>query len=372
MSNMKFRDLTNIDLYILSKELQFLVGSRIRKVYQYSENEFKIKFSVPEKGSVDVAVLLPYTIHVTKQTKESSEPTNFIMVLRKYLENKKIEKAAQWDLDRIFVFEFLEYKLIIEFFGKGNLILTDSNNKIISSSRREETKARTIKREEVYKFPESQRINPNEMPSDLYNLAMQEKEKEKLHLIAFLSKKINFPPFYWEEILFKTNAEPLLPLAKCTEKTFQSITKHTKDFMEELKNPNLIIYSDGTYSIIPLKKNRGEILEHPPTLSDLMDKFYLQMAEKEISSKTIEKVEKVQRKLQQQKKYHGELLIKVDEMQKTGKTIVENERKMNLLIEEYKKMKKENRKSEEIEKRLSDIFGSEIKIEKGKIIFEID
>jgi hypothetical protein len=34
-------------------------------------------------------------------------------------------------------------------------------------------------------------------------------------------------------------------------------------------------------------------------------------------------------------------------------------------------MKKSNKKLEEIEKRLSELFGSQIKLEKGKITFEV-
>lgn len=220
---LKFRELTSTDLSVLSDELQFLAGARVRKVYQYNENEFRIKFSVPEKGSVDVAILLPYTIHITKQAKESPEPSTFVMTLRKYLENKKIEKAVQWSLDRVFMLEFLEHKLIIEFFGKGNLILTDLNNLIIASSRQEETKSRKINRGEVYNLPEAKRKFPHEISMDIYEDATKENEKDKLHLIAFLSKKINFPPFTGRRYCSGPRSSPWPHWPSVMRKSFQQL-----------------------------------------------------------------------------------------------------------------------------------------------------
>jgi len=370
----KFRGLANLDLRVLSDELQLINGSRIRKVYQYGDNEFKIKFSVPEKGSIDMAILLPYTIHFTKQVKESpDEPSTFAMTLRKHLENKKVENARQHNWDRIFVLEFAEYKLVAEFFSKGNLILMDSGNKIIAASRPEETKVRKIWKGEFYSFPVDNRNQPDSIPESLQDLALQEKDREKLHLIAFLSRKINFPPFYWEEVLFRTGVEPLTPLAKCTEKQLSSIARHANDFIAEMKDPKPSIYPDGSYSILPLKEKKDELAVSLSSLSELMDKVYSESSppSSEISKKVVEKQEKIERKLQQQRKHLEELIAGADETQKAGNSVIEHERKINSMIEEYKKMKKENKKADAMEKRLSEIFGSEVKLEKGKIIIEI-
>jgi len=368
----KFRDLTNIDMSVLSKELSFLQGSRVRKVYQYGENDFKMKFSVPGAGSIDVAILPPHSIHLTKTAKESpEEPSNLVMILRKHLENKKVEKAGQFGLDRIFVFEFAEHRLIAEFFGKGNLILADSSNTIITAARPEETKARKIGKGEIYSFPIEKRMQPDAISDSLFDEAMQEKDKDKLHLIAFLSKRINFPPFYWEEILSRSGIEPLTPLAKCSEKDFSAILRHARDFIDETRDPKPTLYSDGTYSIVPLQKKKSEnIAGTAPSLSSIMDSIYSQSVGQAVSAKTLERREKILRKIQQQRKYHDELLSKSDELQRSGSAIVGNEAKISAMADEYKRMKKENRKTDEMERRLSEIFGSVVRIEKGKIIFE--
>jgi len=371
----KFRDFTNLDLNAISNELRFLQGSRVRKVYQYGDNEFKIKFSVPEKGSMDVVILLPYTIHITKQAKESpGEPPTFAMTLRKYLENKKVERAQQFDLDRIFIFEFSEFKLIAEFFGKGNFILLDSANKILAVSRPEETKARKVRKGETYSFPEKKRKDPDEISESIYDEAMAEKEKDRLHLISFLSKKLSVPPFYWEEILFRSGLEPLLPLAKCDKGSFISIVKHTIEFSNEIKNPKPSLYSDGTYSILPLSKKSGTgaQIETFNSFSELMDKIYSSESQQVVSNEVSEKQEKIKRKLQQQKKHFEELLLGVEENKKAGNMILEKEVQLNSIIDEYKQMKKEGKPVAEIESRLSKMLGKEVKLDKGKITFETE
>jgi len=165
--------------------------------------------------------------------------------------------------------------------------------------------------------------------------------------------------------------EPLTPIAKCSEKIFTSIVSHTKEFVEEIKTPNTVLYSDGTYSIIPLQNRKEQEYEKFSSYSELIDKIYSLQATQEVSKVHVEKQEKIQRKLQQQKKHLEELLKGVEDKQRTGNLIIERERQLNSMIEEYKQMKKSNKKPEEIEKRLSELFGSQIKLEKGKITFEV-
>ncbi|MEM2974655.1 MAG: NFACT family protein [Candidatus Micrarchaeia archaeon] len=366
-----FRALTNIDLFVLSNELQLLKGSRVRKIYQYGENEFRINFSVSGRGSVDVVIILPYTIHITKQPRESSkEPSEFAMVLRKHLENRKVEDASQWQWDRLFVFKFSEHMLIAEFFGKGNLILLDSERKIITSSRQEETRVRKIKRGEKYFMPEDRRNQPDDIP-DFAEMAARENDRERLHLIAFLSRKVNLPPFYWEEILFRIGAKPLVPIARCDAKIFSSISKHAKDFIEEVKRPSPILYHDGAYSVVPLKNRERQSSISFPSFSELMDKIYSESTVQEISTTLLERRAKVQHKLMQQRKHWEELLAEVEENQKIGNLILENGRKINSIVEEYEKMKGKNLSICEIEKRLTSIFCSPVKIEKGMLVIEL-
>ena len=146
------------------------------------------------------------------------------------------------------------------------------------------------------------------------------------------------------------------------------------NFIDEMKNPKPVLYSDGSYSILPLKRKKDGIAVLPfslSSLSELMDNIYSESSSPEISKKVVEKQEKIERKLQQQRKHLEELIAGVDENQKTGNSVIEHERKINSMIEEYKKMKKENMKTDEMEKRLSEIFGSEVRLEKGKITIEI-
>ena len=85
-------------------------------------------------------------------------------------------------------FELDSFNLIFEFFAKSNIILTDKEFKIITSKQKEEWKDRTIKKFEIYKFPEGKDITQiNE--KDII-------ENEKKEIIREITKKYQIAPYY--------------------------------------------------------------------------------------------------------------------------------------------------------------------------------
>ena len=80
-------------------------------------------------------------------------PHNFVMYLRKNIDNSRVEEIRQIPGDRIVEIIFKnknKHVLIIELFGKGNFILTDENYNVKNS-------ARKIK-EKVYEY--NKKIDP--------------------------------------------------------------------------------------------------------------------------------------------------------------------------------------------------------------------
>jgi len=127
------KQLTSFDLYVLAGELNdMLENARVNKTYQIAERGLKIKLHT-SGGSRDL-IITPDYVCVSKYSRSvPMQPTSFAMQLRKHLEGGFIRKISMHEFDRIIEFEIEKasrWTLISELFGKGNVILCDSQRRI--------------------------------------------------------------------------------------------------------------------------------------------------------------------------------------------------------------------------------------------------
>lgn len=76
-----------------------------------------------------------FRCHLTTFTRTTAAaPSVFVTKLRKHLKTRRVTKVSQVGTDRILEFEFSDglYKLYLEFFAAGNIILTDKDNNILT------------------------------------------------------------------------------------------------------------------------------------------------------------------------------------------------------------------------------------------------
>ena len=91
------------------------------KVYEAPLGAFRVK--TYGKGRKDL-IILGNAVYLTKYKYPSTEtPSNRSMFIRKRLKGEKILEVRQIGFDRIISIDFGEYALVVELFGKGNLIL---------------------------------------------------------------------------------------------------------------------------------------------------------------------------------------------------------------------------------------------------------
>ncbi|MBR9679609.1 MAG: hypothetical protein GOU99_01000 [Candidatus Altiarchaeota archaeon] len=80
---------------------------------------------------------------------------NFSLFLRRRLNGRKIEQAEQLGLDRIVILRTADSQLILELFGKLNIILTDLSGTIIHALSERDWSKRSIRPGKTYVPPES-------------------------------------------------------------------------------------------------------------------------------------------------------------------------------------------------------------------------
>jgi len=161
--------LDGILIHRLTQVLQENLPYRINKIYQISENELYFLCFNQRRYNLIISCHSVYNrIQWTNQSISTpSEPSHFVMLLRKYLEGGTITQCNQIGLDRIIMMnidnrnqlgDMVHTQCAIELMGKyANVILIDSNGRIIDALKRippfENTK-RTIQPGAMYKYPD--------------------------------------------------------------------------------------------------------------------------------------------------------------------------------------------------------------------------
>ncbi|NOR85560.1 fibronectin-binding domain-containing protein, partial [archaeon] len=148
------QELSSLDIKYLADELQYLKGGRLQKFYQV-DRFILISLHAAGRGTQNI-VLGDGMFHTTKYSiKKPEKPTNFAMVLRKYLKGARIEKIYQHEFERILIIDTGKYLLIAELFSKGNIIFADKENYKIWSVLEHQiySESRKLKIHGTYVFP---------------------------------------------------------------------------------------------------------------------------------------------------------------------------------------------------------------------------
>ncbi len=150
--------MNSLDLKALIKESQFLKNGRIDAIYQ-NDDELRIRVYVPSVGNYELFIN-PKRIHLTKHKRPKPvTPSNFAMLLRKYMIGKRIQDISQHKLDRVFEICVNDNILIIEMFHQGNFILCDDAYNIIQPLHFQRRQDRVVVPKEKYKFPPSVEVD---------------------------------------------------------------------------------------------------------------------------------------------------------------------------------------------------------------------
>lgn len=357
-AQLAFREMTNLDLAVLIRESKQLVGLRIDKIYQAAPTEFVFRFK-----SKDLVVLIPYAIFTAEREAHEKEPTPFVMSLRKHLENKILESIEQPNLDRICMMKFGDMRLVLELFGKGNLVLIDGSDMITMLLRKEETRQRTIKTGGAYKLPEMKKLKPTK---DNLEQILGKGEDEKA--IVVLSRNINMPAVYMNELLQAADIDPKKNAKGLTPAEITRISGLLSAFFESVMGGRVspVLRDDGSYFVADIGERGGKAFS---SFSELLAEVHRKHKEEKKEEVREAGVERLLKKLKHQEDRVEDLKKEIEEEGKLGSMILENESIIRELTERLKVLRKEGKNWDEIERELSRI--RPVKIEKGKIALEL-
>ncbi|POR33294.1 Ribosome quality control complex subunit 2 [Tolypocladium paradoxum] len=136
-SSMKQR-FSSLDVKVIAHELnESLVTLRLANVYDLSSKILLLKFAKPDNKK-QLVIDTGFRCHLTEFARATAAaPSAFVARLRKFLKTRRLTSVAQVGTDRVLEFQFNDgqYRLFLEFFASGNVILTDADLKILTIAR---------------------------------------------------------------------------------------------------------------------------------------------------------------------------------------------------------------------------------------------
>ncbi|MCJ1251448.1 hypothetical protein MMC30_008681 [Trapelia coarctata] len=126
---------SSLDVKVIAHELsKSLCTLRLSNVYDLSSRIFLLKFAKPNHRE-QMVIDSGFRCHLTKFARTTAAaPSAFVTRLRKFLRTRRLTSVSQVGTDRIIDFQFSDgqYRLFLEFYAGGNIVITDKELNILA------------------------------------------------------------------------------------------------------------------------------------------------------------------------------------------------------------------------------------------------
>jgi predicted ribosome quality control (RQC) complex YloA/Tae2 family protein len=308
----KKRELSALELGLMAKDLQILVGAKLQQVYQQDKKDFIFELHVSGQGKKMIRVLFPTYIFLTERKLAQEEPTAFCQALRNHLVNKRVISVKQHSSERILVFDFGEVQLIFELFGGGNLLVVKGGvAQLVFEAR--EWKDRAIKKGVKYDFPKSLDLYALDKPS--FDALVDANPFDSM--VKFFALSLSLGGMFAEELCLRAKIDKTKKSLTDAEKasSFQAL----RSLLQENSEPYMI---DQDVAPFLLELHVGKDKAALPSLSAAFEYLStVQVVEKTAQDKERERLLVI--KEQQLESLH-KLEVQVAESTRKGELIFEN------------------------------------------------
>ena len=278
------RDIAGIELNVAVSELRYeLEDLFFKSFYELGDGAFLLALSKGSKER-DVYIRLNKTVNETTFKEQSTTPTQFAQNVRKALSGMRVKGIQQHAFDRIIAIDLEgreRKKLIVELFGKGNLLIVKYDNLTELAYRNVSFRDRSARKNMLYGFPKSESIGPGEADAATIRKIVGEVAALDERLIAALASRIGIGPLYLEDIIARSGLDTRAHA--CGQEVAKSpLADEILAFFERAKSPEPRIYSNREgvvdFAIVPLRRyedDPGIKAERFETLNQLLDRLYI-------------------------------------------------------------------------------------------------
>jgi len=338
------KQISAVDIRAVVEELQSLVGARIDKIYHNPPDEIRIRLRKPGE-KFDLILEAGKRIHLTKFPKEAPRfPSSFAMLLRKHLEGGRIKAIKQHDFDRI-VFIHVEREeekiLVGEFFKKGNVILCDSDFRVIMPLKP------FFKVGEVYKLPKPQ-LSPFDVKVEDFKEGLRDGETE-IEIVRFLATRLSIGGQYAEEICFRARMDKKKKISELREDEIRALMEAIRTIFEPVEKgefkPHILLKEGDYVDVLSVELKIYEDFERKyfDSFNEALDDFYSKkiIERAEIEEKENKRLEKIKKRLEDQLNAKERFERGMDLYKRTGDFIYEKYSKIEEIIKSFRRAREE-------------------------------
>jgi predicted ribosome quality control (RQC) complex YloA/Tae2 family protein len=360
------REFTSFDVAAVVYELKASVSNTyVRGIYQVDDKTLLLKL---RRGELDLRLVLEAgrRLHLTSYVFEKPMvPPAFCMALRKHLRNSLLMDVEQYEFERVVIFHFKSkngfFRLVLELFGDGNIILIDGENRILQALYYKRMRDRNILRGESFTYAPASGQNPFKI--DGKTLLEGLKGFGKTEVVRALARFLGLGGVYAEEVLIRLNIEKTTPCdileAEKVNAIYECVKKLISQVFEGRLEPSVIIDEAGEFiDVTPLRLTRYNMLKYESysSFNEALDEFYIRKTavEKALAPEKAERlrlkqeVNRLERVLAEQEKALKEEGEKAERFKLIGDLIYMHLTELQALTDFFMKGRTEGKEWDEI------------------------
>lgn len=365
------RELSSIDIHFLMQELREVVGSRIDKIYAPEWDELVLQLR-RAGGKALVRIIVPKHCYLSSGKDVMPErPSGWCALLRSLVEGAKITAIEQPQSERIitFVLETQERKtrLVIELFGKGNIIVVDEGDVIRAVLHELVLKTHAVERGKNYTLPAG--IDTFHLDAAAFKKLLTSSDKKNVS--SALASTIGLGSFYALELCARAGID----LKAAVHEDDAAKLHHALKTLLSSKADAVVVMEHGVPSdVLPLPfiSVPEEKLEHVPSFSAALEKVHRAAtgtpAELAVTRKLDEQRVRLSRNIEDQEAAIEKLEKTQADAQHAGEMLYENYAHYKVMLEEIATARKKG-VVETVLKKYPDI--KEYKAPTGDIVVEL-
>jgi predicted ribosome quality control (RQC) complex YloA/Tae2 family protein len=347
------KEFTSFDVAATVRELrEHISGSHVNNVYQLDSKTLTLKLHKVDHPPFQLVLKAGRRLHLTAYSlRKPPKPTAFCMALRGYLRNARLVSVEQYEFERVVILSFRTsrgvLRMVLEFFGDGNVILVGEDNQILQALTYKRMRDRNILRGEVFQFAPSGGKNP--LRISLEELSDGLKASGHIEVVRALARLLGIGGEYSEETLVRADIEKTKSCDGLSSEEVAAIYGSLQGLFSQVTTgalePCVVLGEDGgLIDVVPFKlrlyEREGVQLQSYKSFNEALDEFYTRVSAVERATAGIEidtlknETARLKRIVAEQEKLLTEGEAKAELDRRTGDTVYAHIRELQALFDE--------------------------------------